>query len=157
MQGTTAAVTLWVALVDCPVESGVLALARGSHRDGVRPYRPLDGSRVAGCDESGLEGSWVADDLAAGDVIGFLSLTVHKALPNLSSSVRLSVDARYQSSAEPVCDATLTAPGDYSWDDLYSTWGPESQWLQRYWEQLPLETVPLDPARFMVGKGQAAD
>lgn len=151
MQGTTEVYTIWVAIVPCSTATGVLALAAGSHRGGVRPYRSLAGSRVAGCDDSGLEDSWVTAELDPGDVLAFHSLMVHRALPNTSKLVRASVDARYQRASEPVCESTLSGLADLPWDELYAGWSEEGGGTRRYWERMDLRQVPFDASLFTPG------
>ncbi|MEU3479147.1 phytanoyl-CoA dioxygenase family protein [Streptomyces sp. NPDC033754] len=46
-------------------------------------------------------GRWLGAEFRAGDVVVFSIHTVHGSTDNLSDRVRLSVDARYQSAAEP--------------------------------------------------------
>lgn len=147
MQGTPDAYTAWVALTPCSRVAGVLAVAAGSHRSGLRPYAPSPGARVAGCEAGDLDGSWVAADLAPGDAIVFHSLTVHRALPNGPASVRLSLDARYQRVSDPVSAATVAERPDLPWDRLYEGWSEEGAPYRRYWERLPLDVVPFDPSR----------
>jgi ectoine hydroxylase-related dioxygenase (phytanoyl-CoA dioxygenase family) len=144
MQGTPDAYTTWLALTSCPRAGGVLAVAGGSHRQGLRPFLARAGDRVAGCDDAGLDGSWVATDLEPGDALVFHSCTVHRALPNGSAMVRLSIDARYQRAADPVCAATLAERADLPWDVLYQDWTEASAPYRRYWERLALSPVPLD-------------
>ena len=146
-QGTTEVYTLWLALVPCSRETGVLAVVPGSHHDGPRPFHPVAGSRVAGCDATALEGQWVAANLEPGDVIAFHSLTVHQALPNRSGAVRLSIDARYQRASEPVCEATLREIPDLPWEEIYAGWSADAAPLRRYWERLALNPVPFDARR----------
>jgi hypothetical protein len=147
MQGTTEAYTVWMALSRCDRRSGVIAVARGSHRGGPRGYFPSAGARVATCDAADLDGRWVTADLGPGDVFIFHSLTVHRALPNTSDQVRISVDARYQSAALPICAVSLGDPPHMSWDEMYTGWPSGSEDLQRYWEDLTLDIVAFDPSR----------
>lgn len=151
MQGTERTFTIWIPLVNCPRSAGVLAVAEGSHRGGVRPYLALPGSRVAGCDASDLAGRWVAADLEPGDLLVFHSLTVHSALPNASPEVRLSLDARYQAADAPVCEATLGDPPHLNWDEVYTGWSAESSHLQRYWTRLATNVVAFDATRLVGG------
>jgi ectoine hydroxylase-related dioxygenase (phytanoyl-CoA dioxygenase family) len=144
MQGTTHAFTIWVALSPCPVEAGVLTVARGSHRGGLRRYHPVAGARVACCDASDLAQDWVASDLQPGDVIAFHSLTVHRALTNRSGALRMSVDARYQRATDPVCRSTLRELPDLPWDELYAGWSEAAP--RRYWEEVPLQIVEFNPS-----------
>src|SRR5947199_356238 len=79
------------ALSDCPREMGTLTAAEGTHAHGVYDFQPAFGA-------GGLEvvdplvGRWVGGDFQAGDVLIFHSLTVHKALPNLTDRLRMSMD-----------------------------------------------------------------
>jgi hypothetical protein len=147
MQGATETYTVWTALSTCDRRSGVIAVARGSHRGGPRGYLPSAGARVATCDATDLDGHWVTADLEPGDVFIFHSLTVHRALPNTSDQVRISIDARYQSAALPICAVSLGDPPHLSWDELYAGWPSGSEDLQRYWEDLTTEVVAFDPSR----------
>lgn len=148
MQGTTETYTIWAPLSPCDQQTGVLALARGSHRGGPRSYSPVPEARVAGCDSTDLRGDWITGDLEPGDVFVFHSLTVHQALPNVSDQVRLSVDARYQSAAEPICAVSLGDPPHMTWDDVYANWPAGSEGLQRYWEGMAERIVPFDASAF---------
>jgi hypothetical protein len=75
--------TVWTPLTDCPLELGPLALSPGSHRLGLLDAVPVSLP-------------WWSTPLARGDALLFHHLTVHRALPNLSSRPRLSVDCRYR-------------------------------------------------------------
>lgn len=89
--------TAWLALGPCPRELGPLALLPGSHTGGLRPHAPvITGDGVVGTDIPD-DAVWHAGDLAAGDVLFFSSLTVHRALPNITADqLRVSVDYRYR-------------------------------------------------------------
>lgn len=92
--------TAWLALGPCPRRLGPLALLPGSHRGGVRPHAAV----VRGGDIVGTEvpddAPWQSSDLEAGDVIFFSALTVHRALPNVTTDqLRISVDYRYRPAA----------------------------------------------------------
>jgi ectoine hydroxylase-related dioxygenase (phytanoyl-CoA dioxygenase family) len=122
IQGTTETLSLWLPLGDCPAEMGGLAIARGSHTEGVRDFTVSNG---AGAMEEidPLEGSWVTGPLDAGDVLIFHSLTVHKGLPNLTDRLRLSLDNRYQRASEPICERCLQPyAGCGSWDEITAGW-----------------------------------
>ncbi len=75
----------------------------------------------------------------------FHSHTVHKALPNDSPDrLRLSVDFRYQSAAEPVCDQALEPHlMQVGWEQVYAGW--KSDRFQYYWKDLPLTVVEWTP------------
>ncbi len=110
---------------------GGLAIARGSHRDGVRDFTVSNGAGAMEVIDP-LEGSWVSGPLEAGDVLIFHSLTVHKGLPNLTDQLRLSLDNRYQRASEPICERCLVPyAGCGSWDEIYAGWPSDAQ--PYYW------------------------
>ena len=87
--------TVWVPLGDCPLSLGPLALWPGSHAEGLQPHQGPSSSQRAVDVPSGTV--WAAQDLAAGDILVFHWLTVHRALPNQSSgNLRLSATYRYR-------------------------------------------------------------
>jgi hypothetical protein len=142
IQGTPETYTVWIPLGDCPTEQGSLQVAAGSHRDGVRDFRVTNGS-------GGLEvvdplvGRWRASPFAAGDVLIFHSLTVHKGLPNRSSRLRQSMDARYQRVSEPVSELSLDPyAGLFTWDEVYAGW--QSTAFQYYWQRQPITIGEFD-------------
>lgn len=99
--GTTNLWTAWIALTETPLELGPLAVLPRSHVNGLLPHAGHGAGRqgVAVIDDS----QFAAAPLAAGDAILFNCLTVHCALPNVTShGVRLSVDYRYQPANEPI-------------------------------------------------------
>lgn len=87
--------TVWVPLGDCPLSLGPLALRPGSHAQGLQPHQgPTSWQRAVHVPSSAV---WAAQDLAAGDVLIFHWLTIHRALPNqVSGSLRLSATYRYR-------------------------------------------------------------
>lgn len=80
---------VWIPLGDCPREMGPLAVWPGSHRRGLLP------TNAAGCIRSDEEIPWTSFDLACGDALLLHKLTVHRALPNTTDQMRLSVDYRF--------------------------------------------------------------
>jgi len=86
--------TAWLPLGNCPKELGGLAVAPGSHRFGLREHRDGSGGAVIN-DESNLD--WATTNYAAGDVLLFSGLTVHRGLHNRGPQLRISADFRYQS------------------------------------------------------------
>lgn len=142
MQGSEHAIVAWIPLTDCPLELGPVAVARGSHRHGRRPYRPVAGARVLACDTAGLEGAWYASPLSAGDVVLFHALSVHRALPNTTGHWRLSLDFRCQRAAEPLCELTVRDDPALPFDELYAGWPADSPALA--WRRRELRLVPFD-------------
>ncbi len=112
---------------------GGLAIARGSHRQGVRDFTVSNGAGAMEVIDP-LEGSWVTGPLEAGDVLIFHSLTVHKGLPNLTERLRVSLDNRYQRASEPICERCLVPyAGCGSWDEITAGWASED--LPYYWRR----------------------
>ena len=133
---------LWAPLSDVPLEKGPLAIAAGSHKDGVLDTRV--GTGAGGMDIAvDIPGTWVTGAFAAGDALIFADVTVHQALPNLTREIRQSFDARYQPIKTAVADKNLdTYPGTGTWKQVYANWTSTDQ--QYYWHDLDLNVVPLD-------------
>ena len=79
----------------------------------------------------------------------FHSLTVHKALPNVTEDrMRISLDNRYQSVHEPIAEHMLTPHLSqdigYDWGDVYANWTDDA--LKYYWTGREQATVPRDPS-----------
>lgn len=140
--GGASSYALWMPLGDCPREMGALAVAAGSHHAGILATRV--GSGAGGMDIAvPIPGTWVTGDFAAGDALIFQDVTVHKALPNRTRSLRMSFDARFQKLREPVADTNLVPySGCGTWQDVYAGWSGQDG--QYYWKDLPISAVPLD-------------
>ena len=133
---------LWAPIGDCPIEKGPLCIAAGSHRDGVLDFRVVAGP-------GGMEmippdhSPWHGGDFAVGDVVLFSDNTVHRALPNRSTELRQSFDARYQLPSDPIAEPSIRPYGNIlTWEEVYADW--ESTEYQYYWKTLDLEVVPFD-------------
>lgn len=137
---------MWVPLGDCPRAMGALAVAAGSHTNGILPTRV--GSGAGGMDIAvPIPGTWVTGDFAAGDALIFQDVTVHKALPNRTGALRMSFDARYQRLREPIADTNLVPyAGCGTWEEVYADW--TSRDGQYYWQALPVTSVPLDRSHY---------
>lgn len=130
IQGAADTFTAWLPLGDCPPELGALRVLRGSHRLGLRPPIPSQGVGGVGVDLSDGDLAWHSTSYAPGDVLIFLSLTVHYAPPNNGNLLRLSTDYRYQSVHDPVVDLSLkphTFPLIPDWDELTVDWPLEDR------------------------------
>ncbi|TXH91683.1 MAG: phytanoyl-CoA dioxygenase [Pseudomonas sp.] len=141
-QGTTELYACWMPLNDCPVELGGLAIMPGSHKQGLLPLKFSlgAGNRQADLPEALQGKSWVTGNYQQGDVLIFHSLTLHRALDNLTDRMRISVDYRYQSVGEPLTAGCLKPHFQReSWEGIYSGWN--SRELHFYWEKLPLSFV----------------
>lgn len=100
VKGSAAAVTVWLPLHRC--KTGGLALVAGSHRRGLLAVRAgSSGALPYEVAETGaLETR--SPELEIGDVVLFSCLTVHATDANRGRLVRLSIDFRVQSVAEPL-------------------------------------------------------
>ncbi len=89
--------TAWLALVPCPRDVGPLAIWPGSNHGGLRAHAPVEaGGGVVGTTVPD-DVVWATGDLAIGDAVLFSSLTVHRALDNVTADrLRVSVDYRYR-------------------------------------------------------------
>ena len=94
--------TLWVPLMAIDRRAAPLAVAAGSHTAGARQHIEqadlesyiLKGRKQSGINWQGTELNWQTTDFAPGDVLMFHRHTIHRALPNSSSRIRLSLDTR---------------------------------------------------------------
>ncbi|HET6198612.1 MAG TPA: phytanoyl-CoA dioxygenase family protein [Acetobacteraceae bacterium] len=146
VQGTTEVYTAWLPLIDCPMEVGPLQIAAGSHTAGVYDFDIAGGAGGIEITDP-LDGSWVSADFAAGDVLLFHSMTVHKGVANRSGRLRMSMDVRYQLVREPFNIDNADPDGQpLSWEEIYADWRSDA--LQYYWQRLPLTLKAFDPVWF---------
>jgi hypothetical protein len=146
VQGTTEVYTAWMPLIDCPMEAGPLQVAAGSHTAGVYDFGIAGGAGGIEIKDP-LAGRWVSGAFAAGDVLVFHSMAVHKGVPNRSDRLRMSMDVRYQLVSEPFNFDNANADGQkLSWDDIYAGWRSDA--LKYYWQRLPLTPKPFDTQWF---------
>ncbi len=146
VQGTTEVFTAWIPLIDCPMESGPLQVAEGTH---TGPVYDFDIAAGAGGIEivDPFEGRWVSSPFAVGDVLIFHSLLVHKGVPNHGRQLRMSMDVRYQLASEPFNPDNANADGQpLAWDEIYAGW--KSDALQYYWRHMDLTLSEFDRTWF---------
>jgi 1-deoxypentalenic acid 11beta-hydroxylase len=101
--------TVWIPLMRIDESVGGLAVARGSHIAGLREHVEHEeaesyvflGRRQKGVPLAAVEEEWLTADYEPGQVLVFHSHAVHRALPNRSDLVRLSLDARCQPARTP--------------------------------------------------------
>lgn len=155
IQGTEETWTAWIPLSDCPRELGSLAVLPSSHRSGILPTHSSLGAGGLGIHTDDLPFSWTASDFAAGDVLFFHSLLVHKGLPNVTPDrIRLSVDFRYQGVSQPVVESSFQPHhGQLSWEEVYENW--KSPQFQYYWRDLPLHYVEWSSRYHQAAKAEA--
>jgi len=84
--------TLWVPLVDMPLDVGPLGVVPGSQRRSVKDhFTAFSGLQV----EPKVE--WASNDVRAGDVVFFSSRTIHCAWSNVSPTLaQVSAEIRYE-------------------------------------------------------------
>jgi hypothetical protein len=143
VQGTTEVFTAWFPLIDCPMETGPLQVARGTHTGDVYDF---DIGTGAGGIEiiDPFEDRWVSAPFEVGDVLIFHSLLVHKGVPNLGDKLRMSMDVRYQLVSEPFNPDNANADGQpLPWEDIYAGWTSDE--LKYYWRNLDLKIAPFNP------------
>jgi phytanoyl-CoA hydroxylase len=96
----TTIVACWIPLVDATAENGCMELIVGSHRHGIVPHKNV--FHYLDIDAEDLPpGEQRVVPVANGDVLLLHNLTVHRSLPNVSDTIRWSVDLRYQDPAQP--------------------------------------------------------
>ncbi|MBM3545731.1 MAG: phytanoyl-CoA dioxygenase family protein [Alphaproteobacteria bacterium] len=136
----------WMPLGDCPTSKGGLIMAEGSHKQGVLDFELAPGAGGLEVSEK-FEGRWVGGDFSAGDVVIFSDTTVHKALPNKSSELRQSFDARYQRLSDPAAEVAVQPyAGIFKWDEVYADWKSED--LKYYWQRQGAKVVPFDTSYY---------
>jgi hypothetical protein len=99
----------WIPLMSIGQDAGPLAIAKRSHRMGLLDHVEHDtaysyifrGRKQRGVPIDRVIGPWLTTHYAPGDLLLFHSLSVHRALPNRSDRIRLSLDSRFQSLAIP--------------------------------------------------------
>ena len=143
IQGTPDTFTAWFPLGDLPAPMGGVEIAKGSHTGGLYEFQPGLGAGGIEITES-FEGRWRGGPFAAGDVLFFHSMAVHRGVPNKTDSLRLSVDARYQKISEPIAPGSLlphTKP--QTWEEIYADWPADSPYRD-YWSAFDLQVEEYD-------------
>ncbi len=96
----TEMLTVWFPLWDAPVEAGCLEVIPYSHVEGLQVHCPsYGGPRLI--EEALQREAAVPQPMRRGDVLFMTRYTKHASLPNLSDSVRLSFDLRYNPTGQP--------------------------------------------------------
>ena len=98
--GDTLVVNAWIPLVDATAENGCMQVLPGSHLLDLIPHNHREtppghkGSRGIANDEL-PEGEVYTAEVAVGDALLTSERLVHRSTPNVSDTVRWSVDTRY--------------------------------------------------------------
>lgn len=132
IQGTADFVTTWLPLGDYSRGAGGLRILPLPGKRGVFPVELADGAGGLGSKIDPDASGWLTADFHAGDVLLFHSLTVHAGTPNASPSLRLSVDYRFQSAAQPITTASLLPhmhPSVPDWPELTDGWAT-TRWIE---------------------------
>lgn len=145
VQGSSYTLTCWAPVGDIPQEVGGLKILVGSHKTGFLVSHKAQGP---GGNTVPIDPTlpWAATDYRAGDVLIFLPMTIHGALPNQTPDrLRLSMDFRYTGISHTVTENWLKPHFNwlgarFSWDNLDKDWNDQS--LRRYWERMPVKTRP---------------
>jgi hypothetical protein len=102
-EGSDQVLSAWIPLGDCPISRGGLTYLEGSHHRVLaeeasgrlkRPAASMTADLPSLAEE--YDANWLVTDYAAGDVVIHTAHTIHAALDNVSTDVRLSTDIRYQ-------------------------------------------------------------
>jgi len=142
IQGATETMTVWLPLHDCPSDMGGLAVAEGSHKQGIHEFTVASGA-------GGLEvvapfdGQWRFGDFAVGDALIFHSMVVHKGMDNRTSHIRHSIDSRYQRAKDPISEISMANySGCGDWEEVYKDW--KSDDFKYYWLNQNPNVQPYD-------------
>jgi ectoine hydroxylase-related dioxygenase (phytanoyl-CoA dioxygenase family) len=123
-RGSRRLLTIWIPLIDVPLERGPLMILENSHHPNslTRSYLKIDADRLGVLEgvrfrhgrlmkgasyskrpdrvraEFGTR--WLTEDFGLGDVVIFDPRTLHTTLDNQTEGLRLSVDMRFQPATE---------------------------------------------------------
>ncbi len=101
--------TVWIPLMTIERKVGGLAVAARSHHRGLLEHVEHEnaysyifrGRKQRGVPLESIPQTWLTADYRPGDLLVFHSLMIHRALPNTSDRIRLSLDTHYQPLSEP--------------------------------------------------------
>ncbi|HUQ39970.1 MAG TPA: phytanoyl-CoA dioxygenase family protein [Acidimicrobiales bacterium] len=126
-------VTCWLALDDADEENGCIWVQPGSHRQGTLQHHGTDGPFRAGYDG---EDAGIPVPVAAGSVLVFSSLVMHRSGPNVTDRHRRAwiiqycpADAIHANTKELLDDRLLVAEG--------------GRWLDEPVRQRPLDLLKV--------------
>jgi len=110
---------LWIPLMTIDETVGGLAIAQGANKRGLFEHQLLEnvysygfkGRKQKGIPFAAIEEAWLATEYHPGDLLLFHSLAVHRALPNSSDRIRLSLNTLCQHERAPrIWQAEQTIP-----------------------------------------------
>lgn len=122
IKGSVNTYTNWIPTGYCPKALGGLAVLERSNHVGLLPHSPAQGAGGFGIPGEAVEPfglRWLTTDYRLGDLLLFHSLTIHKALDNVTSDqLRVSLEYRLQSKAEEIDSASLVMHRKVAFDAL---------------------------------------
>ena len=99
-------VNIWAPLVPARVENGCMQFVAGSHTLGLLPHVQREYYLEIPEEHIAPHAERIVDvELDPGDVVLFHNMLCHRNLPNLTNTVRWSLDWRYQDPAQPTLRA----------------------------------------------------
>ena len=110
---------IWIPVMDIDIVNGGLTIAAGSHKHGLMEHveaegvysYSLKGRTQKGVTPDNIHGVWTSSPFEMGDLLMFHSCVVHRALPNTSDLVRLSLNAiTYPARSPKLWQAERTMP-----------------------------------------------
>jgi phytanoyl-CoA dioxygenase PhyH len=141
IDGDPESFTAWIPLHNCPPQLGPLQILEASHCFGLQETGVGTGFIPRG---TARGRDWAGGQINAGDVLIFHSLTVHRATPNVSNQLRISMDCRFQDSARAINPAEVVfaggSPNGRSWESTYANWLSDD--LKYYWKKMAIEFKP---------------
>jgi len=110
---------IWVPLMDMEIANGGLAIAAGSHKQGLQEHVEFDGvysyffkgRTQKGVRPEDTHSVWTSSRFEVGDLLMFHCCAVHRSLPNVSGLVRLSLNTiTYPARRPTMWQAERTGP-----------------------------------------------
>lgn len=167
-QGHFENLTVWAPIGDCPIELGGLAVIPGSHKIG----KVLDHHFALGAGGLNIHveeeatrhpeiaSGWYTTNYEVGDTLIFPSLTIHKALPNVTEDqMRASLDNRYNPVGQPIAEHMLLPhldnSGELTWEQIYEDWQFDD--LKYFWRNYDNPLVPHNTDFYAKGFKDAVD
>jgi 1-deoxypentalenic acid 11beta-hydroxylase len=152
--------TIWIPIMDIEENVGGLSVAAGSHRRGLREHVEhesvesyvLRGRKQKGVPLDTVDEPWLTVDYHPGDALVFHSHTVHRALPNRSRLVRLSIDARVQLASTPrtwQCQQTMAELRRHrrTVQEIAATEGADQRTIESLLERMISRGIEAEPER----------
>jgi ectoine hydroxylase-related dioxygenase (phytanoyl-CoA dioxygenase family) len=108
---TDKTITMWMPLVDAPLESGTMVFASGSHKEGSLAQLGISDESAEYFRKLTMERGWplVINELAAGDATFHSGWTLHKAPGNSAGYVRQVMTVIYYADGSRIAEPTNKA------------------------------------------------